>query len=148
MPFDEKQKDKRRRNPQTFFRHRRQVFWQVYFPLFVFVLMGLSAGILSIVAPPEGSRLWADIALIFILLIIMLGITLCLLLTIPLIFLTRRISSAIPHAFFQGQEFMERLKLRVKAISDTAVEPILRYQSAREGLMVLGRRLRREKFTL
>lgn len=144
MAFDDKQSYQRRRNPLTHQRHRRQVFWQVYFPIIVIILLGLLGGILSIVAPLESSRLWADIALIFILLVIMLGLTLGLLLTIPSIYLLRRISSAIPNAFYQGQEFVKRLKQRLKAISDTAVEPILRYQSAWEGLKALSRRLRDE----
>lgn len=146
MAYDENRTRQRLRNPLTHRRYRRQVFWQVYFPLTVIVLVSLSIGLLSISAPSGSSRLWADIALIFILLVIMLCMTLGLLLTIPAIYLIRRISSAIPHAFLRGQDFMMELKRRVRAISDKLVEPILRYHCAREGVRALRRSLERETF--
>ncbi len=147
MAFDENRTHQRLRNPLTHRRYRRQVFWQVYFPLSVIVLAGLSIGLLSISAPSGSSRLWADIALIFILLVIMLCMTFGLLLAIPAIYLIRRVSSAIPHAFLRGEDFMMDLKRRVRAISDKLVEPFLRYHSAREGVRALRRRLGREIFS-
>lgn len=147
MFFDGRQTSHRTRNPLTFHRHQRQVFWQVYFPLIVIILFALSGGALAIIASPESSRLWADIALIFILLLVMFGMTLSMLITALSIILLRRVSSSIPFEFYRLQQFMMRLKRRIRVISDTAVEPFLRYQSTREGLRAISRSLRGERFS-
>lgn len=147
MAVDGRQINHRRRNPLTFHRHQRQVFWQIYFPSIIIILLTLSFGAFAAISSSESSRLWADIALIFILILIMLGMTLSLLATVLSIILIQRISFLLPFKFYGLQEFSERLKRRVRVISDLAVEPILRYQITREGMKAFGRSLRREKLT-
>lgn len=135
----------RRRNPFTYKQHRRQIFWQIYLPLIVLGLLGMLAGVFAIITPAENSRLWADISLIFIIVIIMVGLTILLIMTLVSIYAVQRISLIFPYSFYRVQGFMERLNKRIRSVADKAVEPILRYESALEGTRAFIRRLRGRK---
>jgi hypothetical protein len=129
----------RERNPYTFESHRRQVFWQIYFPLIAFLMLILVGVVLVLIAPPGQASLYADIALIYIIVILMVVGVIIITLLSASIFGVRQVLKPLPFYMFRAQDFFIRIKRRVVSISNGSVEPILRIRSATEGARTLGR---------
>jgi len=132
----------RQRNPYTHETHRRQAFWQIYFPLVVFLALVLAGAVFVILAPAGQSSRYAAIALIYMIVILMVFVLLFILFASASIFAVRQVLRISPFYIFQAQEFFHKVNRRIKLLSDQSVEPVLRVQSAAEGMRALGRSFR------
>jgi uncharacterized membrane protein len=132
----------KQRNPVTYQLHRRQTIWQIYVPLIVFALLVIATIVLAILAEDEQTSKWGDIALIFIISITMVSFLVVIIGLVVSVIYTRRLSKVTPYYFFEAQRFIYLVEIRVKKVSNIAVEPILRVNSFFAGIRTLRRKQR------
>jgi uncharacterized membrane protein len=128
------------RNPITYQAHRRQAFWQIYFPLIVFTMLVMATIVLVLVANNAQVSNLADISLIFIISITMVAFLVVTVGLIISIVYSRRLLKATPYFFFNAQRFIYLVEIRVKRVSNAAVEPILRVNGFFAGAGALRRK--------
>ena len=128
------------RNPTTYQAHRRQAFWQIYFPLIVFTMLVMATIVLVLVANNAQVSNLADISLIFIISITMVAFLVVTVGLIISIVYSRRLLKATPYFFFNAQRFIYLVEIRVKRVSNAAVEPILRVNGFFAGAGALRRK--------
>jgi uncharacterized membrane protein len=128
------------RNPITYQAHRRQAFWQIYLPLIVFTILVIATIVLVIIANNEQVSKWADISLIFVISITMVAFLVVIVGLAFSVVYTRRLLRATPYFFFNAQRFIYLVEIRVKRVSNAAVEPILKINSFFAGAGALRRK--------
>jgi uncharacterized membrane protein len=128
------------RNPITYQAHRRQAFWQIYFPLIVFTMLVMATIVLVLVANNAQVSNLADISLIFIISITMVAFLVVTVGLIISVVYSRRLLKATPYFFFNAQRFIYLVEIRVKRVSNAAVEPILRVNGFFAGAGALRRK--------
>jgi hypothetical protein len=121
-------------NPVTYANHRRQVFWQIYFPLIIIVSLVLFAGIGVLLASVSGSgseaiSRWGDISLIWLIspmlvLILISFVALC-----GMVYLLWQILKVLPSYTRQLLEFFLLVQIRVRKASDAAASPFIHTHS-------------------
>lgn len=132
------------RNPLTHQRHRREVFWQITFPIIVVcvilvILAGLAVGLSA-----ESASTWADISLIWMIIPALLISFLTMIFLAALVFLTIRLIQLLPFYFFRGHNWFLLVNLRIGRIGDSLAEPFLRLRAWKAGAGELGRQIRRK----
>jgi len=132
--------DTKQRNPITQEAHRRQTFWQIYFPLIIFGLLVIAAIILALIAENDQASKWSDISLIFMISIAMVMFVVIIIFLVFSAIYTRRLLKATPHFFFVVQRYTYLVEIRVKSASNAAAEPILRFNSYIAGVRNLRRK--------
>ena len=130
----------KQRNPVTYQAHRRQAFWQIYFPLIIFAVLVITAIVLSILATNEQVSKLADISLVFIISISIVVFLIVTVACVVAVVYTRRLLLATPYFFFEAQRFIYLVEIRVKQFSGIMVEPILRVNSFFAGAGALRRK--------
>lgn len=140
MASDRLTPNSRQRNPITHEAHRRQTFWQIYFPLSVFGVLVIVATVLAILAENEAASKWADISLIYMLSVIMIFFVITIAILIISAIYTRRLLQATPYYFYILQKYTYIIEVRVKRASNLAVEPIMRLNSYIGGARALRRK--------
>ncbi len=128
------------RNPITHESHRRQAFWQIYFPMILFGTLVVVALVLVLIAEDQGVSKWADISLIYIISLVMVAFLVTSAILVLSVIYTRRLYKAAPFFFFNVQKFTFLAELRVKDVSTSAAEPFIRIRSFFAGLRALRRR--------
>ncbi len=128
------------RNPITYQAHRRQAFWQIYLPLIVFTILVIATIVLAVIASNEQVSKWADISLIFVISITMVAFLVVIVGLAFSVVYTRRLLRATPYFFFNAQRFIYLVEIRVKRVSNVAVEPILKINSFFAGAGALRRK--------
>jgi hypothetical protein len=131
------------RNPATHAIHRREVFWQITFPLIIALLLILGLVGVVIFAGFQGlgevSR-WADVSLIWLLLPALVVVLVMLLMLSGVVYLITRLLAILPGYARLAQDFFYLVQVRVKSISDKLVEPILKLRSFKAGADALRRK--------
>jgi hypothetical protein len=140
MSGNENPAPEKQRNPITQAAHRKQAFWQIYFPLILFGVLVIIAIVLVLLVDDEGASKWADISLIYIIALAMIAFLVTTVLLVMLVVYTARLSKATPFFFFRVQRFFYLIEIRVKDISNIASEPFLRIQSFIAGARALRRK--------
>lgn len=140
MPADQITTSIRQRNPVTQEAHRRQAFWQIYFPLILFAILVIVAIILAVVANNQQVSKWADISLIFIIAIMLVAFLITIIFLAAIIYYLRQGIKVTPYYMFDAQRFTYLVNMRAKLISNYAVEPILRIKSFFAGARALRRK--------
>jgi uncharacterized membrane protein len=130
----------KQRNPITYQAHRRQAFWQIYFPLIGFSILVITTIVLAIAATNAQASKWADISLIFIISITMVAFLVVTVVLVVSVYYSRRLLKATPYFFFNAQRFIYLVEIRVKRVSNAAVEPILRVNGFFAGAGALRRK--------
>ncbi|HLF89641.1 MAG TPA: hypothetical protein VI451_11880 [Anaerolineales bacterium] len=120
-----------KRNPETHEQHRRQMFWQVFFPLGVGVILMLAVCVLPVAAVTQGGevRRWADISLIWLILPAMLFSLIPLALLAGSVYGLVRLFQILPGWMFRLQGIFDRIRGIVRQYADKAVEPVIQVQS-------------------
>jgi hypothetical protein len=132
------------RNPVTHARHRREVFWQITFPLLLGVVLCLALSFLIAVTPATGARQWANISLVWLILI---GLLFSLILTLILaacVGLILFLLNKLPILFYKLYGWTLILGAHLDQIGSRLVEPILRVHSFRASLRAFSRSMRRQ----
>lgn len=140
MTEDRLSVETQQRNPRTHEVHRRQAFWQIYFPLIVFGVLVVIAVVFAILAEDTKTSKWSDISLIFMISITLIVFVIVIGLLVVSIVYTRRLLKATPYFFFSVQRFTYMIEIRTKQAADMAAEPFLRLSEYIAGLRALRRK--------
>ena len=140
MASDRLTPDSRQRNPITHEAHRRQTFWQIYFPLIAFGVLVIAAIVLAVLAESGSASKWADISLIYMISVMIVVFVIIIAVLIVSAYYTTRVLKESPYFFFLVQKYTYLIEIRVKRASNVAVEPILRLNSYIAGLRALRRK--------
>jgi hypothetical protein len=132
----------KRRNPVTLQAHRKQVLWQITVPLVIAAIVILILAVLVATGSPQGASLWADIALIWLLIPIMIASLIILVLLAGLVYAVIWLVRTIPAYALQVQNFMIMIASQVERLGNMLVEPIMRASAFLASLQALGRSLR------
>jgi hypothetical protein len=132
----------KRRNPVTQQAHRKQVLWQITVPLIIAAILILVLAVLAATGSSQGASLWADIALIWLLIPVMIASLILLVLLAGLVYAVVWLVRAIPAYALQAQNFMMMVASQVERLGNLIVEPIMRANAILASLQALGRSLR------
>jgi hypothetical protein len=109
-------------------------------PLIVFTILVIATIVLVIIASNEPVSKWADISLIFVISITMVAFLVVIVGLAFSVVYTRRLLRATPYFFFNAQRFIYLVEIRVKRVSNAAVEPILKINSFFAGAGAIRRK--------
>lgn len=140
MASDQLTPDSKQRNPITQAAHRRQAFWQIYFPLIIFGVLVVVAIVLALLSESEEASKWSDISLIFMTSLAMVTFVIVIIFLVVSVIYTRRLLKATPYFFFVVQKYTYLVEIRVKRASNIAAEPFLRINSYFAGVRALRRK--------
>lgn len=118
-------------NPITHARHRREVFWQIIFPLLLaFLLLGTVVAILifSGTSTADLSR-WADVSLIWLILPALIIALLFLIILVAIIYLITVVLQMTPRYARIIQLYFEIGKYKISHITNQITEPIIKVRS-------------------
>ena len=128
------------RNPATYAIHRREVFWQITFPFAIALLLILCmvAGLILVGVKGLGdiSR-WADIALIWLLIPVIILTLISFFAVTGFIYLITRLLGVLPGYARLGQDYVYLFQVRSKKIANQVIEPFLKLRSFKAGAEAL-----------
>jgi hypothetical protein len=130
------------RNPITYAAHRRQITWQIFIPLGLFILIIIGLAVVAVIADAAGKSLWADISIIYLSFFLMLSAMVILVITTATVYLLYKGLEIIPYKTPQAQAFFFRTERKARAIANQSVEPFLRLSSLKASVQALKRSLR------
>jgi uncharacterized membrane protein len=140
MASDRLTPDSKQRNPIIHAAHRRQAFWQIYFPLIIFGVLVVVAIALALLSENEEASKWSDISLIFMTSLAMVSFVIVIIFLVVSVIYTRRLLKATPYFFFVVHKYTYMVEIRVKRASNIAVEPFLRLNGYIAGMRALRRK--------
>jgi hypothetical protein len=127
--------------------HRCQRFWQIIFPIvLVSLVIGSTGGYLAVV-PETGTRNWADISIIWLIIPIMLFGTVILATLVGLVYLLTKLHKGTEKAASKVQYYFNRMKKITIRVSDTAVRPIMwfkQFECSVKKVLDLGKMLKKK----
>jgi len=132
------------RNPVTYRRHRREVFWQITIPIVVGSIIILVLAILATQTTGDRASNWADISMIWLIAPIMMITLLSLAFLIASIYLNVRLLQVLPFYSRRVQDWFLMLTIQVSRLGNKAVAPVLRIQGLSASIGTLGRNIRRK----
>jgi hypothetical protein len=131
------------RNPLTSVRHRREVFWQITFPVVAFVVILLVLAIMTLGLSAYQASVWADISVIFLIIPALLMAFIAMILLAGGVYLIAMLLQILPFHFFRAQNGLFRLRLQVGRLTDMLVEPMLKIYSFNAAARTFVRQVRR-----
>ncbi len=131
------------RNPVTKHVHRKEIFWQIAFPLIlgVIAIIGLAVWVVWIASGGGDVSQAADASLIFLIIPTMLMAFILLAVLAGFIYGMARFLRFLPPKFYLLQGIFYRIQAGVQRAADKAVEPSLRMKSARAGWQTIKNKL-------
>ena len=117
--------------------HKRQHFWQILMPILVVIVLILVAGGFVIGTEVGQTRLWADVATIWLVAPLMLFALLCMTVLGGMIYAVARLTQIMPRYTLQAQNIALRLMAGVKRGADVAVKPVVWLEQVRAALKLL-----------
>lgn len=147
MPADQIPPKIRQRNPATYESHRRQAFWQIYFPLILFGIFVIAAIVIAVYANNQQVSKWSDISLIFMIAIMLITFLITTVLLAVISYYLRLGIKETPFFMFDAQRITYLVEFRVKMVSNAVVEPIYRINSFFAGARALWRKCTRDNIS-
>lgn len=124
------------RNPSTYAIHRREVFWQITFPLTIALLLILCmvTGVILVGIKGLGdiSR-WADISLIWLLIPVIILTLISFFVVTGFIYLITKLLGILPGYARLGQDYVHLFQIKSKKVADQIVEPFLKVRTFKAG---------------
>ncbi|MCJ7584445.1 MAG: hypothetical protein MUO30_06715 [Anaerolineales bacterium] len=117
--------------------HKRQRFWQILLPIVLVSLLVVVIGVFTARADAVHTRLWADVATIWLVAPLMLFALLCMAVLGGMIYAVARLTQITPRYTLQAQNFALRFTAGVKRGADVAVKPVVLLEQARAALKSL-----------
>jgi hypothetical protein len=117
--------------------HKRQHFWQILTPILLVIVLILVAGGFVIGTEAGQTRLWADVATIWLVAPLMLFALLCMTVLGGMIYAVARLTQIMPRYTLQAQNIALRLMAGVKRGADVAVKPVVWLEQVRAALKLL-----------
>ncbi len=134
------------RNPLTHKAHRREVFWQITFPIIIGALLILTPAVGVWFVGYDSASQAANISTMWLILPTLLFVFIFTLLIGGIAFGLIKLIAILPPYAALVQNFFITVNLRVGHIADLAAEPILKTSSAWASLnALLGRKSSRQK---
>ena len=133
------------RNPITHQRHRREVFWQITFPILVISVILLLLAVMATGLSAEKASTWADISIIWMIIPALIFSLLTMILLAALVYLTIKLLHILPFYFFKGHNWFLLVNVRIGRIDDRLAEPFVRLRAWKAGAGALGRQVRRNR---
>jgi hypothetical protein len=132
----------RERNSRTEAVHKREVFWQITFPLIVGVMLALTLAVIAVISATSGGSVKqaADAALICLIVPLMFFTLIFGIISGGIAFGLVKANQELPFVFKQAQDALERVRYQVQVGSDKAVEPFLKIRSFFASLGALKRK--------
>ena len=132
----------RERNSRTETAHKREVFWQITFPLIVGVILALTLAVIAVISATSGGSVKqaADAALICLIVPLMFFTLIFGIISGGIAFGLVKANQELPFVFKQAQDALERVRYQVQVGSDKAVEPFLKIRSFFASLGALKRK--------
>lgn len=140
MSTDRVVPDPKQRNPIAHEAHRRQAFWQIYFPLIIVGVLVIVAIVLSILTNDQGASKWSDISLIYMIALAMIAFLITTIILVVSVYYLGKLLKSTPYFFFNLHRYFYVAELRVKDVSNVIAEPFLRIRSFIAGVRALGRK--------
>ncbi len=128
------------RNPITHQAHRREVFWQITLPFIVGAVLFLALAFAASWGAMGGVRAWADIGVIWLILMMFLPGLVIFVLLAGLAYGITWLFRRLPEYALQTQNLFLMIAWQVKQGADKTVEPLLRIEGARAGLKSIFRK--------
>jgi hypothetical protein len=128
------------RNPITQEAHRRQSFWQIYFPLILTGILILVAIVATLFLDGTRASKWADISLLYMVSLAMIAFLIISIFLVVIVIYTAKLLKATPYYFFVFQKYAYLMEQRAKNASNVAVEPFYRIHSFFAGFRALRRK--------
>lgn len=111
--------------------HRRQRLWQIWLPMAAFTLVLLGLALWIVLGGASQSRLWADIALIWLLAPLLAFSLVGIVLSGLAIYGMSRILQATPRLTGRLQMLVERAATGVRRAADRAAQPFIWVEQAK-----------------
>ena len=128
------------RNPQTQIAHRREVFWQITIPLIAGFILFLLIVVLASLSGPAPASLWADVALIWLILPMLAVLLLFTVILGGLVYLVIRMNMALPGFAFKAQNLVRLIQGKITAAADQMVKPVFKVEGIRASVKsIFGR---------
>ena len=140
--MDDTQTTPAERNPVTQAIHRREVLWQITFPLVILALIFLALTVVVSLSGVGHQSRWADISAIWCLCPNLIVLLLCVGSLSGMSYGLFRLQRVLPGKMFSLQKFSLKVRDGVQKASDSAVEPVLKVHSSRAGQQTLWKNLR------
>ncbi|MBN1537296.1 MAG: hypothetical protein JW908_11235 [Anaerolineales bacterium] len=132
--------DEKARNPITNKAYRREAFWQITLPFIVGLIIFLSLAVTISLGTMGETSMWADISVIWLILIMLLPGLVLLILLVGLVYGVTWLFVRTPEYALQLQNIFELITWRVKQNANKVVEPMLRFKGSWAGLKSIFRR--------
>ena len=135
------------RNPLTHKKHRKEIFWQVTFPLILgsLVVLGLAVWTILAAAADITIRKQADISLVFLIIPAMIMMLIPLAILAGIVYGVIWLNENTPGFMLRVQKVVDQVRDGVRKGSDKAVEPVIRLKSRNASFEVLKRRKNNER---
>ncbi len=108
--------------------HRRQRFWQIFFPILLFVLLILVVAVvvaLAVSGESTQTGLWTNVSLIWLITPMLVFALLLLLILGLLIYAVRWLTHATPRVTSKGQFYARRISGGAHRLADWSVQPFV-----------------------
>ncbi len=128
------------RNPITHQAHKREVFWQIIFPFVLGAALFLALAIATSWGAMGKVGTWANIGVIWLILIMFLPGLIVLILLAALVFGVTWLFVKLPEYALQVQNVFVMIAWQVKQYTNKTVEPVMRIESARASLKTIFRK--------
>jgi len=130
------------RNPLTHRKHRKEMFWQITFPLILgtLVFIGLVAWTIYAAAAGFNIRNTADVSLVFLIIPAMVMLLVPLAILIGMVYGVIWLNKNTAGFTFRAQKVMDQIKDGVTQWSDKAVEPVIGIKSRLASFQALKRK--------
>jgi sterol desaturase/sphingolipid hydroxylase (fatty acid hydroxylase superfamily) len=140
-----KSTQKRFRNPDTYIRFRSEVFRQITIPVVISLSIILALAVLAIYpATALQDSLWADIALIFLILPVFLILILMIFILAISVYLTTWMIKELPAYFYQAYHWLSLANEKIQTMGSAITEPFIRFHSFLASMNELGEKISRK----
>ena len=124
-------------NPITQAKHRHEVFWQITFPLLIALTLLLALAVFVILSGDSQVSRWAYVSMIWLILLSFVIAFLVIAILAGLVYGMFRLLRAMPSYTRRAQDTFEIIHLRVRRVSDLAVEPIIQLEITKARVLKL-----------
>ena len=129
------------RNPLTHKKHRKEMFWQVTFPLIIggLVFIGLAAWTVYTAATGNTIRKTADISLVFLIIPGMIMLLMPLVVIFGMVYGMNWLNKNTPRFMLKVQDVVNQVRDGVQKGSDKAVSPVIQINTRLASFQVFKR---------
>jgi hypothetical protein len=119
------------RNLETQAAHRREVFWQITIPFIVGIILLLVGAVFASLSGAAPASLWADVALIWLILPMLVVLLIFTAITGGLVYLVIKLNQGLPGLAYKAQNLVRMVQQKLTTGANLAVKPVLKVEGMR-----------------